>query len=144
MPLVGCMAQPPPDRGIIWLFICRSIHTINVGHQALHFTVPLADHPANAILPTYQPHTGDTMKSLKVTINLEMEIPDDWNIIDHPDGVPVLNIGNGNYMYMSFLPMFTRQVTPESEWTSECSDEFAQEIVDMVQGEEVAMKVIVN
>lgn len=82
------------------------------------------------------------MQRLKVSIQLDMEIPDDWELVDHPDGVPVLAIGDGQYMYMSFLPMFTRQIEPESEWTSECSDEFAQEVVDMVQGEDVEMKLI--
>lgn len=84
------------------------------------------------------------MKTLKVTISLDMQIPNDWAIVDHPDGVPVLSIGDGKYMYMSFLPMFTGQIEPESEWTSECTDEFAQEVVDMVHGEEIAMKVVVN
>jgi hypothetical protein len=45
---------------------------------------------------------------------------------------------------MSFLPMFTKELEPESEWTSECSAEFAEEVVEMVQDEEVDMKIISN
>ena len=84
------------------------------------------------------------MKKLQVTITLDMDIPEDWTLQDHPDGVPVLAVGDGNYMYMSFLPMFTKELEPESNWTSECSDKFADEVVEMVQGEDVTMKIIVN
>lgn len=84
------------------------------------------------------------MKRLKVTINLDMDIPEEWTLVEHPDGVPVLTLGDGRYMYMSFLPMFTKELEPESEWTSECSAEFAEEVVEMVQDEEVDMKIIAN
>jgi hypothetical protein len=84
------------------------------------------------------------MKKLQVTITLDMDIPESWALLDHPDGVPVLAVGDGNYMYMSFLPMFTKELEPESSWTSQCSDKFSDEIVEMVQGEDVKMKVIVN
>lgn len=84
------------------------------------------------------------MKKLQVTITLDMDIPEDWTLLDHPDGVPVLAVGDGSYMYMSFLPMFTKELEPESNWTSECSDKFSDDIVEMVQGEDVKMKVIVN
>jgi hypothetical protein len=84
------------------------------------------------------------MKKLQVTITLDMDIPEEWALIDHPDGVPVLNIGDGRYMYMSFLPMFTNELVLESNWTSECSTEFAEEVVEMVQGEDVEMKIVVN
>ena len=84
------------------------------------------------------------MKKLQVTITLDMDIPEDWTLVDHPDGVPVLTVGDGRYMYMSFLPMFTNQLDPESDWTSECSSEFVEEVVEMVQGEDVAMKIVLN
>lgn len=84
------------------------------------------------------------MKKLQVTITLDMDIPEEWTLLEHSDGVPVLNIGDGSYMYMSFMPMFTKELEPESDWTSECSDEFADEVVEMVQSEGVKMKIIVN
>jgi hypothetical protein len=84
------------------------------------------------------------MKNLKVTISLDMEIPEDWEIVQHPDGVPALSVGGGMYMYMSFLPMFTEQLEPESNWTSECSEDFSDEVLEMVQGEEVEMKLEVH
>ncbi len=84
------------------------------------------------------------MKKLQVSITLDMDIPEDWTLLEHPDGVPVLDLGDGRYMYMSFLPMFTKELEPESDWTSACSDTFSDEIVGMVQGEDVKMKVMVN
>jgi len=84
------------------------------------------------------------MKNLKVTIKLDMDVPEKWTLIDHPDGVPVLDIGDGRFMYMSFLPMFTKELTPESEWSSECSEEFAEDVIEMVQDEEVEMKMMTN
>lgn len=84
------------------------------------------------------------MKKLQVTITLDMDIPDDWMLLDHPDGVPVLTVGNDRYMYLSFLPMFAKGLEPESDWTSVCSEKFAAEVVDMVQDEIVEMKIVVN
>jgi len=84
------------------------------------------------------------MKKLQVTITLDMDIPDDWMLLDHPDGVPVLTVGNGRYMYLSFLPMFAKGLEAESDWTSVCSEKFAAEVVDMVQDEIVEMKIVVN
>ncbi len=84
------------------------------------------------------------MKKLQVTITLDMDIPENWTLVDHPDNVPVLTVGDGRYMYMSFLPMFTNQLEPESDWTSECSPEFAEEVVEMAQVEDVAMKIVLN
>ena len=84
------------------------------------------------------------MKKLQVTITLDMDIPEDWTLIDHPDGVPVLIVGDSTYMYMSFLPMFTNELKPESDWTSECSSDFTEEVVEMVQVEDVAMTIVLN
>jgi len=49
------------------------------------------------------------MKMLQVTITLDMDITEDWALLDHPDGVPVLAVGDGSYMHMSFLSMFTKE-----------------------------------
>ena len=84
------------------------------------------------------------MKKIQVSITLDMDVPDEWMMLEHPDGVPVLEIGDGRYMYMSFLPMFTNELNPESSWTSECSDKFSEEVVGMVQDEDVKMKIVVN
>jgi hypothetical protein len=84
------------------------------------------------------------MKKLLVTIKLEMEIPDDWELVEHPDEIQALKMDDGNYMYMSFLPMLTKQFVEGSEWSSECTDEFSDEVLNMVLEEDVIMKLEPN
>ena len=38
------------------------------------------------------------MKKLKVTIELEMSVPDDWQLADTSEGTPVLQLPNGVFM----------------------------------------------
>lgn len=84
------------------------------------------------------------MKKLKVTIKLEMEIPDDWELVKHPCGNQALKIGESEFLDMTFLPMVTHSATDDAEWTDTYSDEFANEVLDMVQAEDVTMKHVVN
>jgi hypothetical protein len=80
------------------------------------------------------------MKKLLVTVQVELDIPDTWDLVEHPDGVQAIKLDDGRYMYMSFLPMFTTDPDAGAEWSSECSDEFSNEILDMVADEDVLMK----
>lgn len=80
------------------------------------------------------------MKKLLVTIKLEMEIPEDWALVEHPDEIQAIKMNDGRYMYMSFLPMLTEQFSQGSEWSSECSDAFSDEVLNMVVDEDVMMK----
>lgn len=84
------------------------------------------------------------MKKLLVTIQVELDIPDTWDLVDHPDQVQAIKMGNGQYMHMSFLPMLTKDFKAGAEWSSECSDEFTNEVLDMVADEEVLMKLELN
>lgn len=84
------------------------------------------------------------MKKLLVTIKLELEIPDDWELVEHPDEIQALKIADNQYMYMSFLPMLTTQFDQGADWSSECSDEFSDEVLDMVIDEDVMMKLELN
>ncbi len=80
------------------------------------------------------------MKKLLVTVQLEMDVPDTWNLVEHPDDVQAIKLEDGRFMYMSFLPMFTTDANAGAEWSSECTDAFSDEILDMVADEEVLMK----
>lgn len=80
------------------------------------------------------------MKKLLVNVQLELEIPDTWELVEHPDEVQAIKLEDGRFMYMSFLPMFTSDAQAGAEWSSECSDEFSNEILDMVADEDVIMK----
>lgn len=84
------------------------------------------------------------MKAIKVNIQLDMEVPEDWEVVDHPDDIHAFKMTDGRYMYMSFLPMFADSYEVGSTWSSECADELGTEIVDMVSHEDVEMKLVVN
>ena len=79
------------------------------------------------------------MKKLTVTIKLEMEIPDEWEIRQTSDGVDVLQIGEGQYLDMTFEPMLTKDL--EGIWTDSADEDFMNELLDMVASEEVSYKV---
>lgn len=80
------------------------------------------------------------MKKLLVNIQLEMDVPNDWELVEHPDSIQSIKMSDGTYMYMSFLPMLTKDFKAGAEWSSECSDDFTEEVLDMVADEEVALK----
>jgi len=81
------------------------------------------------------------MRKLLVTIQVELDIPNNWELVEHPDQVQAIKMDDGQYMHMSFLPMLTTDFVEDAEWSSECSDEFTESILDMVADEEVFMKV---
>jgi len=80
------------------------------------------------------------MKKLLVTIQVELDIPDTWELVEHPDQVQALKMDDGQYMHMSFLSMMTKEFSENAEWSSECSDEFTEKVLDMVLDEDVYMK----
>jgi len=80
------------------------------------------------------------MKKLLVTIQMELDIPDTWEVVEHPDQVQAIKMDDGQYMHMSFLPMMTKDFNEDAEWSSECSDEFTEKVLDMVSDEDVYMK----
>lgn len=80
------------------------------------------------------------MKKLLVTVQVELDIPDSWTLVEHPDEVQAIKLDDGQFMYMSFLPMFTKDPHQGAEWSSECPDAFTESLLDMVADEEVLMK----
>lgn len=80
------------------------------------------------------------MKKLLVAVQVELEVPDSWDLVEHPDEVQAIKLEDGRFMYMSFLPMFTADPKEGAEWSSECSEEFSDDLLDMVTDEEVLMK----
>jgi hypothetical protein len=78
------------------------------------------------------------MKRLSVTIKLELEVPDGWELRKTSEGFEVLDIGNGRYMDMSFEPLLSENL--DGMWTDSANDEFVNEVLDMVESEEVSYK----
>ena len=74
-------------------------------------------------------------KKLAVTIRLEMDVPDSWEVVRTADGVEILQLAPDQFMDLTFEPMVTRDV--EGEWSNAVSDEFMDELLDMVESEDV-------
>ncbi|OIQ83217.1 hypothetical protein GALL_349800 [mine drainage metagenome] len=82
------------------------------------------------------------MKKLQVTIMLDMEVPDAWTLFEHPDGLTVLDIGDGKFMDITYIPMTTSEAQSGATWSSAGQDEFISSVLDMIQGEETVMEMM--
>ena len=82
------------------------------------------------------------MKKLRVTIQLEMSVPDEWALVETSEGTPVLSLPNGQFLDMAIEPLFA--TNPEETWASPESDDELNDILDMVESEEVAYEFVVH
>jgi hypothetical protein len=84
------------------------------------------------------------MKKLSVTIQVEFEVPDSWELVQHPDNIQAIKLDNGYYMDMSYAPMLTKDFSAGAQWTGECPYVFASELLNMIENEETSMKLVVE
>jgi hypothetical protein len=82
------------------------------------------------------------MKKLQVTITLGMEVPDNWELVEHQDGFTVIDTGDGKFLDMTFTPVITSENTENSEWTYDYDDAFADKIIDMVEEYDTEMEIV--
>ncbi|MBC7919257.1 MAG: hypothetical protein H7Y28_15755 [Rhodoferax sp.] len=86
------------------------------------------------------------MKKLNVTIQLEMSVPDDWEISNTSEGTPVLKLptkdGKGQFMDIAIEPLFATD--PEDTWSSTESEDTLNDILDMVESEAVAYEFVTH
>ena len=82
------------------------------------------------------------MKKLLVTIQLEMSVPDDWELVETSEGTPVLKMPDGQFLDMAIEPLFS--TNPEETWSSTESEDELNDILDMVESEEVAYEFITH
>jgi hypothetical protein len=82
------------------------------------------------------------MKKLKVTIQLEMTVPDDWEVLDTSEGTPVLKLPNGQYLDLAIEPLFARD--PEDVWASADNDDALNDVLDLVDSEEVSYEFVTH
>ncbi|MBK7719127.1 MAG: hypothetical protein KBF40_07340 [Giesbergeria sp.] len=75
------------------------------------------------------------MKKLRVTLELEMSVPEDWELVNTSEGTPVLRLPNGTFLDLTVEPLFASD--PEETWASTDEDEALNEILDMVDSEVV-------
>jgi len=82
------------------------------------------------------------MKKLNVTIQLEMSVPDDWELVETSEGTPVLRLPNGVFMDLAIEPLFASD--PEETWSSTDDDDVLNDILDMVESEAVTYEFITH
>lgn len=75
-------------------------------------------------------------KKLAVTITLNLEVPDHWEVVNTSEGADVLKIGENQFLDLTFEPMVTADI--EGEWSNSVSDEFISSLFEMVETEQVA------
>lgn len=83
-------------------------------------------------------------KKLYVAIELEMTVPDDWQIVETEDGVGVLKVAEETYLDLTFEPMVAREIG--GTWSNDVSEEFMNDMLDMVEAESVSyeLKQVLN
>lgn len=79
------------------------------------------------------------MKNLTLLIRAELEIPDDWEVVEHPSGMQVLKIGD-RYIDFDIAPLATHSLAPEAEW-SDADTGLVEEVLDTVLGVEVDLEI---
>ena len=82
------------------------------------------------------------MKTLHVTIKLEMLVPDDWELVETSEGTQVLKLPNSQFLDLTIEPLFATD--PEETWTGAEDDDALDAILDMVESEEVAYEFVVH
>jgi hypothetical protein len=75
------------------------------------------------------------MKKLNVTIQLEMSVPDDWELVETSEGTAVIELPSGQFLDLAIEPLFAND--PEDTWSSTEDEEALNDILDMVESEEV-------
>jgi hypothetical protein len=74
------------------------------------------------------------MKKLTITIRAELDVPDHWELVEHPSGIEVLKVGD-QYVDFDLTPLATRSTDPDAEW-SDHDQELVGEVLDAVTGME--------
>ena len=79
------------------------------------------------------------MKKLTLTIQAELEIPDNWELVEHSTGVFVLKVGD-RFVDFDITPLVTASTAPDATWSDE-DEQFTEEILDMVTGLDSRMEI---
>lgn len=80
------------------------------------------------------------MKTLSVTIKLELQVPDDWELVRTAEGTEVLKMEDGHYLDLTFEPMVAADI--EDTWTNAVDEVFMDELLNMVESEEVTYELV--
>jgi len=75
------------------------------------------------------------MKKLNVTIQLEMSVPDNWELVQASEGTQVLKLPHGRFLDITVEPLYASD--PEETWSSTDDEEELSDFLDMVVSEDV-------
>lgn len=78
------------------------------------------------------------MKTLTVLIRAELEIPDEWELVEHPSGMQVLKIGD-QFVDFDIAPLATVSTAEDAEW-SDSDSEIVGDVLDAVIDIEVGLE----
>lgn len=79
------------------------------------------------------------MKRLNLHLHAELEIPDDWDIVEHSPGMYVLKIGE-RFVDFDIAPLVTTSTAVDAVWSDE-DEELTEEILDCVTGLDAEMEI---
>lgn len=82
------------------------------------------------------------MKKLNVTIQLEMSVPDDWELAETSEGTPVVKMPNGLFMDLAIEPLFASN--PDETWSNTEDEDVLNDILDMVESEAVTYEFVTH
>lgn len=79
------------------------------------------------------------MKTVTVLIRAELEVPDEWELVEHPSGMEVLKVGS-TFVDFDIAPMTTDSEAPEAEW-SDADTDVVGVVLDTIVGMDVEFDV---
>lgn len=82
------------------------------------------------------------MKKLNITIQLEMSVPDDWELATTSEGGQVIKMANEQFLDLAIEPLFASD--PEETWTSAQDEDALNDILDMVDSEDVQYEFVTH
>jgi hypothetical protein len=82
------------------------------------------------------------MKKLNITIQLEMSVPDDWELSKTSEGGQVLKLPNGQFMDIAIEPLFASD--PEDTWSSTDEEDVLNDVLDMIESEDVRYQFVTH
>ena len=82
------------------------------------------------------------MKKLNVTIQIEMTVPDDWQLVETSEGTPAIQMADNKFLDLAIEPLFAND--PEDMWSSSENEDELNEVLEMVESEEVAYEFVTH
>ena len=77
------------------------------------------------------------MKKLSLELYAELEIPDDWELVEHSSGIYVLKVGD-RFVDFDITPLVTASTAPDATWSDE-DEALTERILDAVTGLETEL-----